>query len=535
MTRPSFDLLDRPWIPVRLLDSSVPEPIGLRELLVRAHEIADIQVPVPPAAAGLWRVLYVLAARISGLSDDSAPATESAGAWQQRRERAWDKHRFDPDKVTEYFAAHPGRFDLFDTERPWLQDPRLASECAKTSGINKLVFGRAAGNSQPWFNHLTDAQAEPVPTEEAVWWLLTQLFYGPSGRCTSRTVAGRTEANSTAGPLRSTISFHPLGASVFHTLLAGLPRPVEDELGETGPDTAPWENAELNDPLGLPQPAGGYAGLLGYFRHAVLLAPSPDSGQVSDAWVTWAWRQPHPPAKDPYLIHQTSQAGNLYARPANAARAVFRDVDALLNATSPQEKATRPEVMSTVQGLPVQELKRLRVRALGFDQDGQTRDRQWFAATTPPVLGLLVEEQEQLRSALAYWRRGAELAGRNLEWALRKVWVAINDPANGDDQGSRKDLKNGPWVARAAAAYWARAETAYWSLVRAKDTSASDWPFFQAALDAYDTVLDLPTPYPSPGRDQPQPSPRLIRAAENHRGLIFANRPRFETPQGGQQ
>ena len=37
-------------------------------------------------------------------------------------------------------------------------------------------------------------------------------------------------------------------------------------------------------------------------------------------------------------------------------------------------------------GIPREAAAALRVRAFGFDQDGQTIDRQWFTATTPPVL-----------------------------------------------------------------------------------------------------------------------------------------------------
>ena len=79
---PSFDLRDRPWIPVRYVHgASGPPMTGLAGLFLRAHEIADITVPVPPAASGLWRILYLIAARISGLGDLEAagrhPAVEA--------------------------------------------------------------------------------------------------------------------------------------------------------------------------------------------------------------------------------------------------------------------------------------------------------------------------------------------------------------------------------------------------------------------------------------------------------------------------
>lgn len=45
----------------------VPAAVGLRELLERAHEIEGLAVTVPPALAGLYRVLYALTARVTGL------------------------------------------------------------------------------------------------------------------------------------------------------------------------------------------------------------------------------------------------------------------------------------------------------------------------------------------------------------------------------------------------------------------------------------------------------------------------------------
>ena len=63
MKDPEFNLLDEPWIPVRLLDGSVVE-IGLLELLRRTTEIADLANvwywPLPIA----WRLPLM---RMSGL------------------------------------------------------------------------------------------------------------------------------------------------------------------------------------------------------------------------------------------------------------------------------------------------------------------------------------------------------------------------------------------------------------------------------------------------------------------------------------
>src|SRR5690606_32856969 len=131
----------------------------------------------------------------------------------------------------------------------------------------------------------------PVPAAEAAWHLVAQLYYGAAGRCSTRTVGSTSAANTTAGPLRAAVSYHPIGRSVFESLLAGLPAPTGERGSDAHQDRCPWELDELPDPLS-PQPAATWPGglLTGRARHAVLLVPDADGEQVIDAYLTWAWR-----------------------------------------------------------------------------------------------------------------------------------------------------------------------------------------------------------------------------------------------------
>ncbi|MFI0420516.1 type I-E CRISPR-associated protein Cse1/CasA [Spongiactinospora sp. 9N601] len=496
-----FDLATAKWLPI-----STNHSVGLQELFTHAHDLADVEVPSPPGGAGLWRVLTVIAARVSGL-DEPAPFD----TWTKRREDALAKGHFSARKVTAYFDRHRSRFSLLHPERPWLQDLRLATECKKTSGLNKLVLSWPAGNNQVWFDHHTDLDSRPIPPGEAVWYLLAQLYYGPSGRCTARTVNGRNEANSTAGPLRGTISFHPLGRTVFESLIVGIPYPGSHRLAD---DLAPWERDELPHPLGLPPAPSGIAGrLTGRFRHAVLL--SHHDGMVNDAWITWAWRHPTPPAEDPFLIYQVNKTGDRYARGAQSDRALWRDVDALLLERLGERDAQRPKVLGHASELPFDVLDHLRVRAFGFDQDGQTRDRQWFTATTPAVLSLLRDDQSA--SGLSRVRVAAEGVAVHLRSALRSVWVAINDPSNGQGPPARKDVSPGPLRDQGEAWYWPEAERIFWRKVWAREFDDPTLDFIKLALHIYDKVCD-----------RAGNTPRVRRAVERNRGHIFAarNRPK---------
>ncbi len=201
----SYDLRTQGWIPVRRGGEVVR--VGVRELFLHAHEFEDLAVPVPPAASGLLRILYAIAARITGL-DSRTPTVD---AWLDRREEILTTGAFDPTGVDTYLERWADRFDLFHPETPFGQDPRLKEECPKAAGVNKLVFSRPVGQNPVWFGHFTDLAPVPVPTHEAAWHLIAQLYYGAAGRCASRTVRGTNAANSTAGPVRGALSYHPMG------------------------------------------------------------------------------------------------------------------------------------------------------------------------------------------------------------------------------------------------------------------------------------------------------------------------------------
>lgn len=500
----SYDLLTRAWVPVR--EGEVRSKIGLQELFVRAHELTDIEASPPPAASGLWRVLTVIAARVTGLDDMSLSIEE----WGDRQAEVLETGRFDPAAVEKYFARYAGRFDLFDGVRPWLQDPRLREQCKSSSGVNKLVLSRPAGNNQVWFNHVTALNPLPIPADEAVFHLLTQLYYGPSGQCTPRAVNGVTAGNSKAGPLRRTISYHPLGRTVFESLVAGIPPVREYDTG--GADLAPWEVDELPDPLGVPPRPSGIAGVLtGRFQHAVLLERSQDGESVTDAWITWAWRDRELPATDPYLVYQRNKDGTYFPRQADAERALWRDFDSLILEDAGDEHRRRPAVLAAVEDLRGTLLPVLRVRAYGFDQDGQTRDKEWITGVTPALLALA--RQPQVARAVSEMRQAAERVEGQLAYALRQAWAAINDPSNGDGKPQRKDIPKGPWPSDASFRYWPRAERIFWRRVRQREFGIAVEDFLRLALQVYDEVTD------SAGV-----LPRAKRALEIKRGLIFRAR-----------
>ncbi|MET8680003.1 type I-E CRISPR-associated protein Cse1/CasA [Streptomyces sp. NPDC004647] len=492
-----FDLRDEPWIPVRLLDGGSVR-LGLRELFYRAHEVEDLELPVPPAASGLLRILAAITARIAedgGTRLDDEDVAEDGADWLDLRERILARERFDAKAVDAYFddPRLAGRFDLFDPMRPFLQDPRLVAECVdpkgkpNPSGVNKLVLGRPTGvNGAVLFGHFTDASPVPVPAVEAAWHLIAQLYYGPSGQCTPRRITSIKPGNGDAGPLRKTISFHVWAPDLFTSLVLAVPAP-DDSADFDRPDACPWED-ELPDPLGPPAPLTWPGRLLtGRARHAVLLVPSEDRPQVTDAYITWSTHELAQAARDPYLIFDLRRDGTTAPREADGSRALWRDVDALLLKDG-DSRPVRPRVFDD---LPDRLRHRLRVRAYGFDQDGQQRDSSWFEAITPPVLQWQEEAAPQMARHLSRCHQTAEDVGDKLHFAARLAWKLANDPNN--DSTARVKLdprKPGPWASEALVRYWPAAEQEFWRLA---DPALLDAPphrrFVNAALEALDEAI----------------------------------------------
>ncbi|MFF2744127.1 type I-E CRISPR-associated protein Cse1/CasA [Kitasatospora sp. NPDC058048] len=478
---PAYNLLDRAWVPVRWVphreedeaDSATTHPpkVCLRELLLRAHEIERIAIDNPPALSALYRILYAITARMTEL-DEAGP-----GDWSDRRFDLVEQRHFDPGQVAGYVERNRGRFDLFDAERPFLQDPRLAEQCdpANTAGVDKLITTRPSGNNHSWFQHVNSAAPDLPTSDQAVLHLLVWHYYGPSGRCSSRTVGAIKAANSAAGPLRSTLSYHPEGETLFQTLLAGLPEPGRDV--SRASDLCPWDRDELPDPVAAPPPLKGPCSrLTARSQHALLLVPDAAGERVEDAFITWAYRDKISREGDPYLIWQTSKVGNPYPRPADSHRALWRDVDALLlynpaGSTRPR----RPEVFATA--LEVSE--ELSVHALGFEQDGQAKDVQFVDAVTPPVLGLAEDKEPAVAVEIGRLRMLGERYGSRLDQAVKKAWAGFT---------TAPKIRDCTWAVDAAARYWPAAEAEFWKRLDERDFDGAAVAFRTLAEQAYDTV-----------------------------------------------
>ena len=218
---------------------------------------------------------------------------------------------------------------------------------------------------------------------------------------------------------------------------------------------------------------------------------------------------------DPYMIYDTPRNGGTpYARYARADRAIWRDLDALLLQDTGSGRTRRPAVFGNLPDSGV--TGKLRVRAIGFDQEGQASDRQWFTASTPPILSACdTEEGATVYDNAAEIHDAHEAAERvadDLKKALQRAWSALSDPSGGQGK-ARSHVNDGPWLAAGLGRYWPAAETVFWNMVN--HPGGLDYPnntFIRLAARAYDAATD----------DHATRSPRVARALERARSGIYA-------------
>ncbi|MCC7230634.1 MAG: type I-E CRISPR-associated protein Cse1/CasA, partial [Fimbriimonadaceae bacterium] len=204
MSRPTFNVLTEPWIPVVRLDGT-REELGIMACLLQAHEIREIRDPSPIIEFGLYRLLvaFVLDALI--LAD-------------KRPEDAIDLKaliaagRF-PAKVLEEYANHCGAvFDLFDPERPFLQTAFATEDPGAFGPVEQLFHEVGAGSEAIHWHHCQEGRLELAGSEAARALVAVSPFMKQGGRGYSPSVNGS-----------SPLYVLPVGQTLFDTLVMNIP------------------------------------------------------------------------------------------------------------------------------------------------------------------------------------------------------------------------------------------------------------------------------------------------------------------------
>ena len=165
MKNPEFNLLDEPWIPVRLLDGTIAD-VGLLELLRRTTDIADLACELPTQSIAIQRLVLAVAYRVATPRDT----------------RDWVRQWEDgapTEQMIEYLERWRDRFYLFGDRYPFMQVADLRTAKNSVSGLEKLIAD--VPNGEQFFTTRHGRALACIPPSEAARWLVHAQAYDPSG------------------------------------------------------------------------------------------------------------------------------------------------------------------------------------------------------------------------------------------------------------------------------------------------------------------------------------------------------------------
>ena len=165
MKNPEYNLLEEPWIPVRLLDGTIAD-VGLLELLRRTTDIADLACELPTQSIAIQRLLLAITYRVATPLD--------AYDWA----RQWDEGA-PTDQMIEYLERWRDRFFLFGGRFPFMQVADLRTAKDAVSGLEKLIAD--VPNGEQFFTTRHGRALACIPPSEAARWLVHAQAYDPSG------------------------------------------------------------------------------------------------------------------------------------------------------------------------------------------------------------------------------------------------------------------------------------------------------------------------------------------------------------------
>ena len=165
MKNPEYNLLDEPWIPVRLIDGTITD-VGLLELLRRTTDIADLACELPTQSIAIQRLILAIMYRVATPRDTRD--------WV----RQWDEGA-PTEQMIEYLERWRDRFYLFGGRFPFMQVADLRTAKDAVSGLEKLIAD--VPNGEQFFTTRHGRALACIPASEAARWLVHAQAYDPSG------------------------------------------------------------------------------------------------------------------------------------------------------------------------------------------------------------------------------------------------------------------------------------------------------------------------------------------------------------------
>lgn len=165
MKPPEYNLLDEPWVPVRLLNGTITE-VGLLELLQRSTDIADLACELPTQNIAIQRLVLAVAYRVATPLD--------AEEWLEQLEEGSPI-----EQMIDYLEKWRERFYLFGGQYPFMQVADLRTPKDTVSGLEKVIAD--VPNGEQFFTTRNGKALERISAAEAARWVVHTQAYDPSG------------------------------------------------------------------------------------------------------------------------------------------------------------------------------------------------------------------------------------------------------------------------------------------------------------------------------------------------------------------
>lgn len=299
-----FNLLESPWLPVRWCGGAPPGEVSLREVLIRANDIAELATDNPLETIALNRLLAATVAAIF-------PQAVDEDEWM----RLWDQGHFDADICNDYFTRYADRFDLLSPTRPFFGDPN--TEAKELSPMARLLHAATSGNNAVLFSHDLDNHPQPLTPAEAARAVV----------CTQAAALGGGVAqpfNFCHAPLVGGAFFWLRGAvderpNLFRALLLNL-APTPEVWGNSEGDHPTWEFDK--PPVADKRQVGGIRELFTLQSRRLQVVPD-SNGNVAGVRYNQGSKAEllfH----DPYLAYRSGKEGEFALR-FSVGRALWRD------------------------------------------------------------------------------------------------------------------------------------------------------------------------------------------------------------------
>jgi CRISPR system Cascade subunit CasA len=461
----SFSLIDEAWIPCVAADGNSMQYLGIRDTLLRAHELREVCDPSPLVTVCLHRLLLAVLYR-------ALAPVETQEQWVE----LWEAKRFLADRIESYLTQWRDRFDLFSAEHPFCQTAGLTADRPDT--VTRLATELASGHNPTLFDHHSDdALPSRTPADAARRLVAAQAYalgFGKSGRVQIGAVEVA-PPYSTDAILTRGVTVWLAGDNLFETLLLNLV-PVRGHTRDRPAwELEPGEPEKLMDGTGTDgrkvHAAQGVLDRLTWQSRRVLLLPEDEAGATIVRRLYFSQgRSGDRSPDDPMKAYKREEAEGFVPVRLSGHKAAWRDLHTLLVW---QEAAKRPAALNHVaelvrQGvLDARRLYSVNVVGLATAPNKAGKFVLWRHDRVP-IRAALAEDQSLAGEVENATRIAEEMAG-HLRDRVRRVCRLFLAPDSDRPQGRSASPEDATRLLDALdprRTYWARLEARFYELLR---------------------------------------------------------------------